>query len=489
MYLVILIENFRLFAALRLKRLGGLPPAALVDAGGVVLEVNGPALGRGVCAGMTAPKAMARCNALAVLNPDPAAERAARRLLWNCAWQITPQIELTAAGRVTLQLVRPEQAALIGQVERQLGVLRGCGLPARAGAAPTPEWAYLAAVSAEPQRFKLLPGEARAKELLEHLDLERAECLDPELIPILRDWGLRSLGDLARLPRAALGDRLGERGLAVWDQLNGRRQRLLRFSRIEPSYSQRFEPEDPVETLEALGFLVRRGVEALEVQLAQAGKLARAVGIRLEMREQAAHDKRIRLPEATNRASLLERLLCHHLEQVRLRGPVTGLELSVDPVDPLGRQAGLFERSVRNPWRLQETLDQLAGLVGLENFGTPRALESHRPDAFRLAPLPAEVAAEPAPALSGPPLMGPPLRRYRPARPVGVRLREGRPVYLTADGWEGAVTEAGGPYPMGGDWWTAERWSRVEWDVAVGGRGLFRLARMGGRWWLAGSYD
>lgn len=491
-YLVVIIDCFRLQAALRLQAEGGPPPAVLCDERGRVVEANSLALTRGVTPGMSAAKAMGRCRQLRVLSQSDVSEQAAERVLWHCLWQLTPQIELTAPGWATLELVKADWSALTPAVEAAIKQLNEHGLPARAGAAATPEWAHYAAVAAETGRFKRIIDERRMDELLGSLPLFAAPGLAAETAEILESWGIRHLAGFSRLPRQEVGERLGPEARRIWDELNGQASRRLQFTRLEPAYAERFELEDPVTDLEPLRFLIRRACESLELQLQGAQKLAQQVHLELHIESGRPHRKAIRLPEATRRAGLLERLLLHHLEQVRFEGAICEVVLQVSPVEALARQSGLFERSVSNPWRLQETLDQLAGLVGPENFGRPKVLPTHRPDAFTLEALPAEIPEAPAQdaaELQGPPDFGPPLRRYRPPLPAEVSLRRGRPAELTCPLVKGRIAELLGPYRADGDWWAGDAWRQVEWDVALAGGGLFRLGQIEKQWCLVGSYD
>ncbi|MFO8027473.1 MAG: DNA polymerase Y family protein [Opitutales bacterium] len=495
MYLRLQIENFRLFAALRTARGKPRGPVVLVDAEGRVAELNQSALTRELSAGMTMARALSRCSGVTVLRADPAAERAARRLLWNVAWQVTPQIELgerALEGCATLELVRPDLDKLAAQVPRLLQRLRRFGLPARAGLAATPDWAGFAAATAERFRLKTLPNPQRVRELLAHLPLAALDGLSAEACGILEGWGIRSLAGVAALPRQDLGERLGAAGLEAWDILNGTTRRVLRIRDLAPDYRESFDLEEPVQDLPALRFLIQRAVEALELQLEQSGKMARALALDLWMADGQDLRKTIRLPEPTRRADLMERLLGNYLEQIPLTAPVAEGRVSVDPVDPLSRQAGLFERSVRNPWRLQETLDQLAGLLGSEHFGVPCLRDSHRPDDYQLLPLPDEPKAlEPASAgtPSGPPRMGPPMRRFRPPLRATVLLEQNRPAHLDCPLVAGAVRAAQGPYTASGDWAEAKPWAYREWDVAIEASGVFCLRRSGDNWRLIGAYD
>lgn len=495
MYLRLQIENFRLFAALRTARRKPSGPVVLVDAEGRVAELNQPAQTRELSPGMTMARALSRCGDVTVLHADPAAERRAKRLLWNAAWQITPQIELgegALEGGATLELVRPDLEKLATQVPQLLQRLRRCGLPARAGLAATPDWAGFAATTAERFRLKILPNPQRVRELLAHLPLAALDILSPEACRILEGWGIRSLAGVAALPRQDLGERLGPVGLEAWDILNGITRRVLQVRDLAPDYRESFDLEEPVQDLPALRFLIQRAVEALELQLEQSGKMARALSLDLWMEGGRDHRKTICLPEPTRRADLMERLLGNYLEQLPLHAAVAKGRVSVDPVDPLSRQAGLFERSVRNPWRLQETLDQLAGLLGSENFGALRLCDSHRPDDYRLVPLPAEPKGDdPAStdALSGPPRMGPPMRRFRPPLQATVLLEQNRPAHLDCPLVTGPVQGAHGPYAASGDWAEARPWAYREWDVAIEASGVFCLRRTGENWQLIGAYD
>ncbi|NBB80404.1 MAG: hypothetical protein GVY36_13350 [Verrucomicrobia bacterium] len=519
MFLRLQIENFRLFAALRTE--GRWPEGAvvLVDASGRVAELNQAAQARELIPGMTMARVLSRCSGVTVLHADPAAERAAKRLLWNVAWQLTPQIELgddEQVGSATLEFPHPNLEKLAQQVPPLLEQLRRSGLPARAGLAATPDWAGFAAMAAERFALKILPTKQRVHELLAHLPLAALDTLSADACRILEGWGIRSLAGLAALPRQDLGQRLGPDGLRAWDILNGTAQRVLRFGELEPDYRESFDLEEPIQDLASLRYLMQQACEALAHQLEQSGKIARSLSIDLWMENGQTHRKTIRLPEATRRADLMERLIGNYLEQLPLTAPVSKGRVAIDPVDPLARQAGLFERSVRNPWRLQETLDQLAGLLGSESFGAPRCLNTHRPDAYRLVPLPTDPSSErlspssdklearhyvtppSSPAAAGSSVlspqpsalqMGPPLRRFRPPVPAKVWLEQNHPAHLECAIVSGPVRDFHGPYALNGDWAEARPWAQWEWDVEIESSGVFCLRRADKQWHIVGAYD
>lgn len=500
MYLRLHLENFRLFAALRAAPERSRGAIVLVDESGRVVELNEQAQAQGLSPGMSMARALGRCGRICVLHTDPEAERSARQLLWQVAWQLTSRIEVgegALAGRATLELVQPDLEALAKRVPSLLERLRDSGLPGRAGLAATPEWAGLAAASAERGALMILSDRSQVEVLLAELPLAALDGLSEAQCRVLEGWGLRSLAAVAALPRQDLGERLGASGLKVWDLLNGCAPSHLQVCAPAPDYHQSFELEDPVQDLPSLRFLLQQATIVLERQLEQSSKLARALSLDLWMEAGQSLRKTIQLPEATRRAQLMEQLLANYLEAQRLASPVIKMRVAADPVDPLSRQAGLFERSVRNPWRLQETLDQLAGLLGSEAFGVPQCRDSHRPDDYRLMPLPGESesggfegrAQSGLAGLSGPPRIGPPMRRFRPPLPARVLLDGAQPAHVSCSLVSGEVGSLNGPYAMSGDWAEAEPWAYVEWDVALGASGVFCLRCVAGGWHLVGAYD
>ncbi len=371
-----------------------LPPAAsaarvaavVVDDRQRVAELTEAARRAGVAEGMTLPKALARCAELRVLEATEAALRSAERLLWVAAWQVTPQIEVTAPGWLTLQIHPAQLDPAVAALQAALPRLAAEGLPTRAGLAETPALAILAARAGATDRLKFIPSPERRLALLEALPLA-AGGFPPAWVDILAGWGLRNLGQVARLPRQDLAERLGAMALEHWDDLNARRCRPLTVTSWSPQFLESCDLETPVEVLQSLLFWQQRALESLAAQLRTAAQVARSVTIRLEVEDGSPYQHRIRLPEPTTDPQLLQRLLQHHLENLRLAGAVRRFEIRLEAIAPTARQAGLFSSQIRHPWQLAETLDELAGLLGAENVGCPGVCKTHRDDCFDLVPL------------------------------------------------------------------------------------------------------
>jgi protein ImuB len=203
----------------------------------------------------------------------------------------------------------------------------------------------------------------------------------------------------------------------------------------------------------------------------------------------------------------LLRLLMFDIEREPPQAPIIAVAITVEPIKPRASQTGLFIPLAPEPERLEITLARLAKLVGAENVGSPKILDTHRPDAFRMKKFVItqrreknlKTAGE-TPAL---PVMG--FRIFRPPSPADVRTRAGKPMRIDAPSGDtrgrvrirGHIVCASGPWRGSGDWWRTDVWARDEWDVAVvdpkseEGEVLCRIYRdlTTEQWFVAGIYD
>ncbi|MGO9959088.1 MAG: hypothetical protein ACLP50_24500 [Solirubrobacteraceae bacterium] len=205
------------------------PVALAPEPGGVqqVGEVSLAAEAFGIHPGMRLGEALARCPELTLVPPDPAGVAD----LWE---RLLVRLESIGAA------VEPERPGLVCFDARGLlrlhggidGVLaavrRGLRVPARIGVAPSRFAAVAAATRARVRRPEIVDGgrrgpgarlgledRERARAYLASLpvSLLRARPALAELPEALERLGVRTLGELAALPPAALADRFGRLGL------------------------------------------------------------------------------------------------------------------------------------------------------------------------------------------------------------------------------------------------------------------------------------
>jgi protein ImuB len=365
------------------------------------------------------------------------------------------------------------------------------------GFASTPDLARLAAHLAEtPGFFCFIPPEApTARTFLAPLPLDVLRPLvdAADGFILLRQWGLRTLGDLAALPRDEIVRRLGPPGGALWDYAAGKSRRLLRLVHPSTYYAQRFEFEHPVETVEPLLFILRRLLETLCARLASSWLVAQAVRLTLHFENGLAHHRELRVAEPCTDVDLLFRLLHTHLDGLSADAPISAALLELTPTRPSRHQARLFENSLRDPNRLAETLSQLETVLGTGRVGTPVPLPTRRADAFDVRPFleASNSTAQPRlphSAASSPRLFAP-LRRFRPPLNARVTLVHGRPAELEAGPIRGPILAADGPWRLSGDWWDNRLlWQREEWDVWLEGDAYQLMHQPPDIWELTGTY-
>lgn len=476
---------------------GSLPPH--------IIELSPEAEAHGVMRGMSCAQAQGRCPKLIFRRVGEVMIAPARDCLIQCAGTFSPWLEQTAEGVVTMEwrVWQTKSAAdsrvatnevLQDELGKMVDWMERFGFSAMAGAAANPDLAILAARCAKP----VLVALHDAAQFLAPLPLNVLTATDVQaaeeeqenhlrMLRILNRWGIRTLGQLTTLPKAQLIARLGVEAGALWDRAAGCSMRLLRLDRVPERFVEVHEFEPGVETLEPLLFILRRFVEQLSCRLEAVHRVAIALLLTLRFDRSVPHERELKVPSPTAEVEVLFRMLSTHLESVTATSPVIAVELEARPGPSQRSQFDLFNSRLRDPNQFYETLARLTAMLGEGCVGTPVMLDSHRPDTFRVeTPRFDEL---PTSSLSNEPQRyGLPLRRFRPPLRVRVQLQSGYPVFLHDGPVCGVIEDAHGPWFCSGEWWTAESWMRVEWDVRLGNQ-LCRIACEPDGWRLDGIYD
>jgi len=481
MFAVILIPDFSLHALLRFNpALRGEPVAILTGEGRRARVAEVSAGVTAVAPGMTAAQALAECPALQLLNPSLVAERETGALLLSVAWTLSPWVEPAASGRCTVDLTGANADTLPAQLRAVRTQLSLQGLPVKIGVGPNALLARYAAHLAAPDLWVRDAGA-----FLKPLPLSLLELTADEE-RLFADLGIRTLGELTAFPRAALNNRLGGRGDALWSRAAGEWSTPLQPAPFPARYRAEAVLEEAVETLEPLLFLLRRFCERLALEVGQFGQGTARLALTLQLDNEKHYHRTFDLPEPTARADTLFATLENHLATLQTDSPIVGLSLEAFPVRRLQTQEGLFDTGLKDAPMFYATLGRMAAIIGADNLGTPHHADSHQPDAIALRPPAPIVPERRAPA--APAAHGPLLRRLRPPMPATVELTETRPSFLVSSLARGDVTALRRPVWSNGEWWTPGAFAREEWDVQVGS-GLYRLLHAPDGWFIEGIYD
>jgi protein ImuB len=311
--------------------------------------------------------------------------------------------------------------------------------------------------------------------------------LSPERQDLFRRWGLRTLGDLAALPPDGLSARLGAEGPRLIRLSRGEDDLPLVATPAPESFACSLELDWPVDGLEPLAFLLARVLEPLCATLAARCRRAAALTLDLQLVDGSHHRRTLRPAAPAAEPRTWRTLLLLDLEAQPPHDAVQALAVSAEPTLARVVQFSLLDPAQPSPERMAETMARLHEWTADSRAGSAALLDTHRPGGFVLATFaPPKFVARPP--LGAPPRLA--LRAFRPPLPARVRVQAGAPVHVSASGVSGPVTDCAGPWRASGDWWDVA-WSREEWDVALGDRGLYRIFRdrLREQWFVDGEFD
>jgi protein ImuB len=362
----ILIPGFELRAALRTRPGLALRPAALAPAPGgepLLGPVTAAAEAAGVRPGMRLGEALATCPSLVLVEEDPSAAEEAWEDVLARLEDAGFAVEPDEPGCVYFETRGVERlyGGLERALERALAAV-GSTWDARAGAAER-RFAALAAASVARPGQTLVVSDDRVGDFLAPLPLDLLP-LRQEDQQELRELGVRRLGELARLPRGAVAERLGPGGRQAWRLARGGRRARVRGRRPPAEIVERLElPEavgNELTLRRALAALVDRALARPERggrfvrKLALSARLVGGASWRrtLTLREPAAEADRIRIALGPKLAELPAPVVELRLELVELTES-TGDQLAL--VRPAGDEL---------QGRLREGLRQVRASTG-----------------------------------------------------------------------------------------------------------------------------
>jgi protein ImuB len=409
----------------------------------------------GIRPAMTLAQARAISSDLIIRARSQAAEHSAAAALVDAAESISPVVEAGAPGCVWLDLaglgrIYSSEDEIAAELQRRV---RRLGMEAAVGVAANRE---IAALAARCGGIRVIaPGLER--EFLDWLPLEMLDLgpvengLDLELT--LARWGLKRLGDLARLDPDAIGSRLGRRGVELVRLARGGNSRPIQPRPRAETFTESIDLEYGIETLEPLGFMMRAMLERLAARLAMRGMVGGDIILALGLGGHRNLSRRIAVAAPSNDARAMLTLINLSLEAAPPEDAVESIRIDLEPRAPRPAQSDLFLPPAPAPDRLETTIARLAALCGPDGVGMLMPENSHRPEAVRLerfAPPPPSPVAPNAPARAVAQLV---IRAIRPAVEIEVMCSRGGPEFVRGPNLGGRVVSIAGPWRRDGEWW------------------------------------
>jgi protein ImuB len=450
-----------------------------------VVARNEAAARIGLDLGMTKSQA-AQFPSLEIRQRSRSREQSTHAALLDLGWSVSPRVEDTAADSIVVDLAG--LACLLGSEEEIANLLAkrasDLGLIVQIAVSANLEVA-LHAARGFPGITAIPPGEESQR-----IGPLPIQVFSPaaEILETFERWGVRSCEALAKLPLLQLSERLGQQGVQLHRWARGTSVRSMILAEPTLSFEEEIALEYAAEELEPLAFLLGRLLDQLCARLTARSLAACTLRLRFGLDtacdhkaslengnrrsdEKKSYEKTFTLPVPMRDSKMLLKLLRLHLQSDPPSAPIVHIYLAADPASPRVTQEGLFLPSAPDPEKLELTIARLVNIVGNSHVGSPRLIDSHRPDAFQMSRfLPARDAQPVRQKTIGVERECKPVtafRCFRPAPRARVALHEGRPAHISFPTVHGEVAAASGPWRTSGEWWHEDTWHREEWDVEI----------------------
>ena len=450
-----------------------------------MIAVNERAREAGARPGMRRREGEALCPGGVILERDRRREATTFEQVVRRIEDLVPRVDIIEPGLVLVEISGAlrfygGEAELLELVGKELDDDR-----ARFGVADGAFAARLAAMSAEPGRLVVVDDDAA------FLATQDVSVLGNRDIAATFRWlGITTLGALSQLPRATVTSRFGDLGLEAHRLAAGE----------GPQASPRMVPEDvevsqdyeePLDTLDRVGFAARSLAHQLVDNLRQVGAAAHRIEVEA-VTEQGKRRLRVwRSADPFTEEMLAERVwwqLRAWIDSGGVDGGIVRLRLAPADVSGGGRQLGFLEDTVATI-EAERALARVQSLVGPERVlgARPRGgrTTADRVQWHRWGEEPGPDAEE-APWPGGTPSPSPAL--VPPNRPsLQVEWDDGMPVRIRLRSrWEPVLNWAG-PWRLTGRWWKDE--ITVDRYQIVTSAGALLCEVQDGVTWLAGVYD
>jgi protein ImuB len=513
----------------------GAPPAARVAVvhANRVVACSPAAREEGVRPGLRRREAQGRCPGLELLAHDPARDARAFEPVLAAVEALTPWVEVLRPGECAFPARgaarhhggEPGLAAAVAAAVDAVVGRGGC----RVGIA---DGTFAAGLAARHQAIVPPGGSPRFLAPFPVATLER-----PDLADLLVRLGLRTLGDLAALPRADLAARFGPEGSRAHRLASGLDEWPGTVRRPPPDLRVVAELDPPAERVDVAAFAAKALADELVARLGRLGLACTRLRVEAETehgetlartwRYDAAggpprpgrHDT---APAARVAAAMAERVRWQLDGWLaagaagRPTGGLTRLALAPDEVvADRGRQLGFWGGQSEAGERAARAVARIQGLLGAGSVRSPRLRGGRDPAdrvAYPAAPGDPAPGPGPGPAGRGGPAGAPwPGRVPDPApaivhpEPLPAEVVDAAGAGVTVDGrgmlgatpsrlriqgggWS-AITAWAGPWPVDERWWDPAAHRRLARLQVATEETAHLLKLTGGRWWVEATYD
>ena len=346
----------------------------------ILVAANEAARKEGITAGLSAPQALLKDPHLKLIERAKSDERRSLRALADWALQFSSTIhhelersllwiEIGASLRYFDGL-----ALICGHIYRGIAELR---YQAELGVAPTLEAAALLTFKSDAapllNRVTLLAGLANLPARHLHVSDDVREHL--------RASGVTTIGAVLDLPRSGLARRFGPEVTEYLQRLLGEAPEVHPRHVGRTRYRRRYDFADPIHSLEALLFPLRRVLQEFEGFLRGRDVAVQRVDLVLQHRDSPATSFTLHTSAPIRDAHRLFTLLREKLERIPWAAPVTEILVEANEFQaPEIIQGDFFDESERRTAGWIALLDKLRARLGEDAVRMLGLKDDHRPE-------------------------------------------------------------------------------------------------------------
>ena len=313
---------------------------------------------------MSLREAISFCATLTILESRPARHDRAATACLEAMGSISPLVEEAAPGLVYADLrgldrLYPSIDALERAIRRRAPV----GLRPRLGIAEQKFTAFVAAQAAHPGGTQSVGG-ADAASFLAARSIQLLP-LDHEVVARMQLLGLKTLGALGELPRAAVEAQFGGSGGRAWAMARGQDTSTVMPRPHTERIVESMQAEPPLVSQEAVSYSMRQLLGRILRHRAVSGRFVRSLRLRITAEDDRVWSHEQALKEPSSDVDRLWLVIRTILERTPYPAPVTGLSIELlELSQESGKQSVLFPGRIRHRERLDEMVRQLKARYG-----------------------------------------------------------------------------------------------------------------------------
>ncbi|QNE47270.1 DNA polymerase IV [Glaciihabitans sp. INWT7] len=332
----------------------------------VVTAANYPARKYGVRSAIPLSQALRLCPKAIVLEPHFEKYRHYSQLVMEVFDDVTPLVERLGIDEAFLDV---SGAGLIGNPAEVAAVIRErvyreTGLTCSVGAASTKFVAKLASGRAKPDGVLVVPAD-QTLSFLHPLPVGALWGVGAVTEEALTRRGLRTIGDIARSPLAALQRAVGDAsGLKLHDLANGRDPRSVTTASVEKSVGHEVTFEQDTIDADELRRELLRQANAVAVRMRTAGWVGRTVVLKLRYDDFTTITRSRTLAESTDVGRRIYEEVRAIYEALGRHNPVRLIGVRMEQLtEGDGQQLGLWDED--EDWReAEDTIDAVTARFG-----------------------------------------------------------------------------------------------------------------------------